>query len=145
VVASPNFEQHLTDLKDVLSRLESGGLSIKFAKCQFCRSELTFLGYSVNSKGILPNEDKVKAVTDFRTPTNTKQVRQFLGMTSYYRRFIHDYARHAEPLFALTRMDVPFVWSSECQTAMDFLKDKLTSAPILKFPDFSFLYPPGCT
>uniref|UniRef100_A0A673JAZ5 Reverse transcriptase/retrotransposon-derived protein RNase H-like domain-containing protein n=1 Tax=Sinocyclocheilus rhinocerous TaxID=307959 RepID=A0A673JAZ5_9TELE len=72
-------------------------------------------------------EGKVRAVTDFKTPTCVKQVRQFLGLTRYYRRFIHDYARHAEPLFALTRTDA----------AMDFLKDKLTSAPVLRFPDFS--------
>lgn len=137
VVASPTFEQHLVDLRDVLTRLESAGLSIKLAKCQFCRSELTFLGYKITTNGILPNEEKVKAVVDFHTPANVKQVRQFLGMTSYYRRFIYDYARHAEPLFALTRTDVPFVWSDECQTAMNFLKEKLTSAPVLTFPDFS--------
>lgn len=137
VVASPTFEQHLVDLREVLTRLESAGLSIKLAKCQFCRSELTFLGYKISPNGIMPNEEKVRAVTDFHNPANVKQVRQFLGMTSYYRRFIQDYARHAEPLFALTRTDVPFVWSNECQTAMDYLKEKLTSAPILTFPDFS--------
>ncbi|KAL1273648.1 hypothetical protein QQF64_026462 [Cirrhinus molitorella] len=103
VVASPTFEQHLADLKEVLTRLESAGLSVKLEKCQFCRSELTFLGYNVTTNGVQPNKDKVKAVTDFGTPTNVKQVRQFLGLTSYYRRFIHDYARHAEPLFAFTR------------------------------------------
>ncbi len=147
VVASPTFEQHLIDMREVLTRLESAGLSFKLEKCQFCRSELTFLGYKVTSEGILPNEGKVRAVTDFNTPTCVKQVRQFLGLTSYYRRFIHDYARHAEPLFAFTRMDFPFVWSSECQAAMDFLKDKLTSAPVLKFPNFSlpfFIHADAC-
>lgn len=147
VVVSPTFEQHLVDLKEVLDRLESEGLSVKLEKCQFCRSELTFLGYNVTTDGVRPNKDKVKAVTDFVSPTNVKQVRQFLGLTSYYRRFINDYARHAEPLFALTRSDVPFKWSSECQAAMDFLKDKLTSAPVLKFPDFSrpfFIHADAC-
>ncbi len=127
-MASPTFEQQLIDLREALTRLESAGQSVKLEKCQFCSSELTFFGYKVTSEGILPNEGKVRAVTDFNTPTCVKQVRQFLGLTSYYRRFIHDYACHAEPLFALTRTDVPFVWSSECQVAMDFLKDKLTSA-----------------
>lgn len=106
VVASPTFQQHLTDLSEVLSRLESAGLSIKLSKCQFCRSELTFLGYNVSSKGIKPNEGKVKAITNFKAPTTVREVRQFLSLTSYYRRFIIDYARHAEPLFALTRVDV---------------------------------------
>uniref|UniRef100_A0A8C1S0B5 Reverse transcriptase/retrotransposon-derived protein RNase H-like domain-containing protein n=1 Tax=Cyprinus carpio TaxID=7962 RepID=A0A8C1S0B5_CYPCA len=96
---------------------------------------------------ILPNEGKVRAATDFKTPTCVKQVRQFLGLTDYYIRFIHDYAHHAEPLFVFTRTDVPFVWSSECQTGMDFLKDKLTSAPVLRFLDFSlpfFIHTDAC-
>ncbi|KAK3513971.1 hypothetical protein QTP70_000296 [Hemibagrus guttatus] len=137
VVASPTFKQHLDDLREVLSRLKSAGLTIKLAKCQFCRSELTFLGYRVCPSGILPEHDKIKAVTDFKTPVNVKQVRQFLGLTGYYRRFIQDYARHAEPLFALTKNYVPFVWDSACQDAMDLLKGKLTSAPVLSFPDFT--------
>ncbi len=91
-----------TLLREVLTRLESAGLSDKLEKCQFCRSELTFLGYKVTSEGILPNEGKVGAVADFNTPTCVKQVRQFLGPTRFYRRFIHDYACHAEPLNFLT-------------------------------------------
>uniref|UniRef100_A0A671MRQ1 Reverse transcriptase RNase H-like domain-containing protein n=1 Tax=Sinocyclocheilus anshuiensis TaxID=1608454 RepID=A0A671MRQ1_9TELE len=109
--------------------------------------ELTFLGYRVTKEGILPNEEKVKAVVDFATPVNSKQLRQFLGITSYYRRFIHEYARHAEPLFALTRADVPFGWTQDCQNAMVFLKNKLTSAPILRFPQFSlpfFIHVDAC-
>ncbi|KAI4890013.1 hypothetical protein NFI96_017159 [Prochilodus magdalenae] len=86
---------------------------------------------------ILPDLDKVKAVTDFKTQSSVKQVRQFLGLTSYYRRFIQDYARHAEPLFALTKQDSAFVWDEKCDAAMHFLKSCLTSAPILRFPDFS--------
>ncbi|RXN02216.1 Transposon Ty3-I Gag-Pol poly [Labeo rohita] len=147
VVASPTFKQHLEDLKEVLSRLKSAGLTIKLAKCQFCRSELTFLGYRVCPSGILPDQDKVKAVMDFKTPVNVKQVRQFLGLSGYYRRFIQDYARHAEPLFALTKNDTPFVWDSACQDAMDLMKQKLTSAPILSFPDFMlpfFIHADAC-
>ncbi len=139
VVAWPTFEQHLRDLEEVLAR-RSVGLSIKLDKWHFCRKELTFLGYRVTKEGILPNEEKVKAVIDFATPVNAKQVREFLGITSYYRRFIHEYARHAEPLFALTRADVPFVWTQDCQNAMYFLKIKLTSAPILRFLQFSLLF-----
>uniref|UniRef100_A0A672QI05 Reverse transcriptase/retrotransposon-derived protein RNase H-like domain-containing protein n=1 Tax=Sinocyclocheilus grahami TaxID=75366 RepID=A0A672QI05_SINGR len=102
--------------------------------CQFCRKELTFLGHRVTKE-------------DFATPVNSKQVRQFLGITSYYRRFIHEYAPHAEPLFALTRADVPFGWTQDCQNAMVFLKNKLTSAPILRFPQFSlpfFIHVDAC-
>lgn len=147
VVASPTFKQHLNDLREVLSRLKSAGLTIKLVKCQFCRRELTFLGYRVCPSGILPDQAKVKAVMDFKTPVNVKQVRQFLGLSGYYRRFIQDYAHHAEPLFALTKNDAPFVWDSACQDAMDLLKQKLTSAPVLSFPDFSlpfFVHADAC-
>ncbi len=140
VVASPTFKQHLEDLREVLSRLKSAGLTIKLAKCQFCRKDLTFLGYRVCPSGVLPDQDKMKAVMDFKTPVNVKQVRQFLGLSGYYRRFIQDYARHAEPLFALTKNYAPFVWDSACQDAMDLLKQKFTSAPVLSFPNFNEPY-----
>ncbi|KAI4899348.1 hypothetical protein NFI96_008696 [Prochilodus magdalenae] len=136
VIASPTFDQHLLDLWEVFTRLESAGLSLKLGKCQFCLDELKFLGYRVTPKGILPDLDKVKAVTSFPVPTDVRQVRQFLGLTSYYRRFKNGYAQQAEPLFALTRQDSLFLWDESCQQAMDFLKERLTSAPILCFPDF---------
>ncbi|CAI5682831.1 unnamed protein product [Oreochromis niloticus] len=147
VVASPTFEQHLLDLKEVLGRLQSAGLSLKLSKCQFCLSELTFLGYRVTPAGIHPDPDKVRAVTEFKVPTTTKQVRQFLGLTGYYRRFVQDYARHAESLFALTKKDVQFHWDDKCQAAVDFLKHSITSAPVLRFPDFSrpfFIHTDAC-
>uniref|UniRef100_A0AAV2KLC2 Uncharacterized protein n=1 Tax=Knipowitschia caucasica TaxID=637954 RepID=A0AAV2KLC2_KNICA len=99
-----------TDLEEVLTRLQSAGLSLKLRKCQFCLEELNFLGYRITSSGIKPDPDKIKAVTEFNTPTTVKHVRQFLGLTGYYRRFIQDYARHAEPLHALTRKDATFQW-----------------------------------
>uniref|UniRef100_A0A3B5QSD1 ribonuclease H n=1 Tax=Xiphophorus maculatus TaxID=8083 RepID=A0A3B5QSD1_XIPMA len=103
VVASPTFEQHLHDLEEVFNRLKSAGLSLKLSKCQFCLTELTFLGYRVTPSIIHPDPDKVRAVTEFKVPTTIKKVRQFLGLTGYYRRFVQDYASHAEPLFALTK------------------------------------------
>ncbi|KAL6481161.1 hypothetical protein MHYP_G00092410 [Metynnis hypsauchen] len=136
VIASPTFKQHLVDLREVFTRLEEAGLALKLEKCQFCRNELKFLGYKVSPDGILPDTDKVDAVLKFPVPADVKHVRQFLGLTSYYRRFIHNYAQHVEPLFALTRQDTAFVWDNECQLVMDFLKASLTSAPVLNFPDF---------
>uniref|UniRef100_A0AAV2J0N6 Uncharacterized protein n=1 Tax=Knipowitschia caucasica TaxID=637954 RepID=A0AAV2J0N6_KNICA len=76
-------------------------------------TELNFLGYRITSSGIKPDPDKIKAVTEFNTPTTVKHVRQFLGLTGYYRRFIQDYARHAEPLHALTRKDATFQWDDD--------------------------------
>lgn len=90
---------------------------------------------------ILPDQNKVNAVTDFKIPFNVKQVKQLLGLTSYYCQFIH-YACHVEPLFALTKNYLPFIWNGACQDAMDLLKGKLTS----KFPWFCspFLYSYRC-
>lgn len=137
VIASPTFEQHLKDLNEVLDRLKSAGLSLKLRKCQFCLSELTFLGYRVTPSGIHLDADKVRAVTDFVVPTTVKQVRQFLGLTGYYRHFVRDYAKIAEPLFALTKKDAPFDWDVNCQAAMECLKSSIISAPVLRFPDFT--------
>lgn len=137
VVASPTFDQHLSDLGRVLRRLSNAGLSLKLAKCHFCTQKLLYLGYLVTREGIGPDEGKVAAINDFPTPKTVKNVRQFLGMTSYYRRFISGYARIAEPMIALMREDAPFVWSTECQESFDHLKQKLISAPVLVLPDFS--------
>lgn len=147
VIASPTFEQHLADLDEVFARLRSAGLTLKLSKCQFCLSDLTFLGYRVTPAGIHPDPDKVRAVTEFEEPSTVKQVRQFLGLTGYYRRFVQNYAKHAEPLFALTKKDAPFNWDSDCRKAMDFLKNSITSAPVLRFPDFSlpfFIHADAC-
>uniref|UniRef100_A0A673IU51 Reverse transcriptase/retrotransposon-derived protein RNase H-like domain-containing protein n=1 Tax=Sinocyclocheilus rhinocerous TaxID=307959 RepID=A0A673IU51_9TELE len=84
-----------------------------------------------------PDPKKLEAVTDFRTLTDVKQVRGFLGLTSYYRRFIPNYAEKAEPLFKLTRKETPFSWDDSCQASMDYLKNCLTSEPILCLPDFT--------
>lgn len=147
VIASPTFEQHLMDIKEVLSRLASAGLSLKLSKCQFCLNELVFLGYRVTPDGVSPDPKKVEAVTEFKTPKDVKQVRGFLGLTGYYRRFIPNYAQKAEPLFKLTRKETPFDWDDDCQIAMDFLKSCLTSEPILCFPDFTrpfFIHTDAC-
>lgn len=147
VVASPTFEQHLKDLKEVLERLKSAGLSLKLKKCQFCLSELTFLGYRITPSGIKPDEDKIQAVTKFQAPSTVKNVRQFLGLTGYYRRFVPNYARHAEPLHVLTRKDAVFRWDDKCQESMETLKKFITSAPVLRFPDFTrsfFIHTDAC-
>lgn len=120
-----------------LLRLRSADLTIKLAKCQFCCKEFNFLGYRVCPDGILPDQGKVNAVLNFETPVNVRQVRQFLGLSGYYRRFIHDYARLAEPLFTLTKKDSPFTWDTACEESFERLKQKLTTAPVLSFPDFN--------
>ena len=86
--------------------------------------------------GLKPNNRNLNAVKNFLPPTNLKQLQQFLGLTSYYRHFIPDYAEIAYPLHALTRKGALFEWSAECEVVLEILKSKLLSPPILAYPDF---------
>uniref|UniRef100_H3A4B4 Gypsy retrotransposon integrase-like protein 1 n=1 Tax=Latimeria chalumnae TaxID=7897 RepID=H3A4B4_LATCH len=137
VVASPTFDQHLKDLEEVLQRLELAGLSLKLSKCQFCRKEMVFLGHVVSPQGMQPDPEKLHAILDFPRPKSLKQVRQFLGLSGYYHKFIKGYATLAEPLISLTCQDVIFNWDNALQTAFDQLKSCLTSTSVLVFPDFN--------
>ena len=98
---------------------------------------MAYLGHILQPEGVLPSETKVEAVKTFPVPTKIKHVRGFLGLTGFYRRFIKDYAIIAQPLYNLTKKDVPFKWTSKCQTAFNTLKEALISPELLIFPDFS--------
>ena len=102
----------------------------------FCRKIISFLGYLITPQGIKPNEALIEKIQNYPTLVNVTTIRQFLGLTGYYRQFIQDYARTSEPLIRLTRKKVLFEWTHMCQEAFTLLKNKLTSYPILQFPDF---------
>lgn len=95
------------------------------------------MGYVVSAEGIAADGQKVLAVSSFPVPSDLKQLRSFLGLASYYRRLVKNFAQVAHPLFALTRKDTPFLWSVPCQQAFEELKRRLISAPLLAFPDFT--------
>ena len=99
------------------------------------KQEVRYLGYVVSQAGI--SVDKSKAVEKFLIPRNVKELRSFLGLALYYHCFIKGFSRIAQPLFALTKRDVVFEWKDVCQQAFQRLKDMLTSAPVLVFPNFS--------
>ncbi|ROT65764.1 Retrovirus-related Pol polyprotein from transposon 17.6 [Penaeus vannamei] len=120
----------------VFERLASAGLTINPGKCQFFRSELDFLGHTLTSNGIAPNQNKVQAVIDFPRPQNQKDLKSFLGLSGFYRPFIKDYGSIAQPLTTLLKKDVPFVWAKETEDSFLQLKALLANAPVLAFPDF---------
>ena len=95
-----------------------------------------YLGHVITSEGLSPNPARIEAVQAFPVPTDIKELRQFLGLASYYRRFIPVFARVAAPLHALTRKSAAFKWTSSCQTAFDQLRNKLVAIPVLAYPDF---------
>ena len=136
LVIGRTFQEHLTNLKEVFTRLAKAGLKLKPSKCKLARGELDFLGYVVSGNRISVDSKKVAAVTEYPTLVDLKSLRAFLGLASYYRRFVPSFSSVANPLYALTRKDVPFVWSVECDAAFTRLKQLLTNAPVLAYPSF---------
>ena len=137
LVFSDTVEEHIEHLRVVLQRLRDVGIKLHPQKCSLGRSTVPYLGHIVSSQGIFPDHEKIAAVEKFPTPTNVRSVREFLGLASYYRRFVPNFAKVAGPLHMLTRADVPFVWTDACEKAFVHLKGLLTSPPVLAYPDFA--------
>jgi hypothetical protein len=139
-IFSETWEEHLKHLDIVLRRIESAKLTIKPAKCRFAQECVKYLGHMVGGGRRTPTEAKIQAVVEFPTPRNKTQIRQFLGMSGYYARYIPNYAVIAEPLTRALKgknrkEDVE--WTEECDRAFKELKAKLTGKPVLYSPDFS--------
>lgn len=113
------------------------GIEATCTKKCFWQSQGALFGASHLGQGILQNPEKISAVKRFSIPTSVKTVRQFLGLGSYYRHFVPNFARVANSLYALTRQDVPFQWTPACQQSFEILKDLLTTTPVLAYPDFT--------
>ena len=137
LVFSRTWEEHLQHVRAVLGRLQEAKLKLKAVKCRFGRAEVEYLGHIITPQGLKTNPRLVLAVKQFPTPRNVREVRQFLGLSSYYRRFIPSFAKCAQPLHNLTRQGVQFKWCTECQQAFEFLKQRLIEAPVLAYPSFS--------
>ena len=133
LVIGETFADHLSNLREVLNRLSSAGLRLKPVKCHILQREVLFLGFLVSAKGISANPDKVRAVSEFPTPSDLRALRAFLGLTSYYRTC---YSAIAQPLYCLTRKEVPFQWTDECSRVFQRLRVALTEAPVLAYPRF---------
>jgi len=135
-IHSENWEDHLRHLGAVLSRLREVNLKLNPSKCCFATESIVFLGHVVSKEGTKPNPGKIDAVLRFPEPKTVTNVRSFLGLTGYYRKYIREYSRLASPLFELTKKDVPCVWNQDYQWAFDALKRALVEAPVLVRPDF---------
>jgi len=120
----------------VLERICKVGLKLKPSKCRFVCAEVEFLGHFVTPQGLKTSSRLVEAVAQFPVPKTMLEVRRFLGHSSYYRRFIPGYSKIAQSLHALTRKDVAFHWTPECQRAMEMLQQRLITAPVLAYPSF---------
>ena len=136
LIASPTFEKHLNDLQEVFDRLRYANLRLKLTKCHFAQRKVKFLGHIVSEEGIAVDPDKIQAVLSFPTPKCVKNVRQFLGLTSFYRRHVEGYSHIASPMNALLRKSNTFAWTPECAQAMQSLKKALTQTPVLAYPEY---------
>ncbi|KRX51502.1 Retrovirus-related Pol polyprotein from transposon, partial [Trichinella sp. T9] len=136
IVYGRTEEEHLERLEGVLSRLQSVGLKIKPEKCQLMRQSVRYLGHIVTQHGVSTDPEKTAAVQEWPTPRCVREVRQFLGLASYYRRFVRNFAGVANPLHALTRKGEKWRWGPKEEEAFARLKDALVSPPILCHPDF---------
>lgn len=136
IIFSKSFEDHIRHLRFVFQRLSDYNVHLNPKKCHFAQEEIEYLGHVISTKGILPHPNKLRAISDMPAPTNLKEVRAFLGLAGYYRRFIKDFASIGEPLYRLTRKNAVFDWTPECQQAFDTFKHLLVNPPILAFPNW---------
>jgi len=135
ILFSKTVEEHLERLVRVLARLREAKLKLKPSKCLLLQKSLSFLGHVVSGEGVATDPEKTRLVSEWPVPTSVKEVRSFLGLTGYYRKFVKGYAEVAAPLHDLTKKDVAFEWTSKTQLAFDTLKEALTSPPILAMPN----------
>nr|GFA30989.1 retrotransposon protein, putative, Ty3-gypsy subclass [Tanacetum cinerariifolium] len=141
LVFSKSKEEHEDHLRTVLQILSQEKLYAKFSKCEFWLSSVAFLGHSVSTEGITMDPAKVEAITKWPRPTSVTEVRSFLGLAGYYRRFFEGFLRLALPLTKLMRKGEKFVWNEEREKSFEELKKRLVSTPVLTLPSGSCLKP----
>lgn len=137
IIATPTFSMHIDILKKTLDKLLQAGLTVNRDKCEFVRPMLKYLGYIIDRNGLRVDPDKVSCILEFPRPKTSSEVRRFVGLASWYRRFVPEFSRRVAPLTRLTRKHQKFSWTSDAEEAFLDLKQCLVSAPILTCPDFT--------
>jgi hypothetical protein len=134
LIYSESIEQHREHLRIVLETLKEHQLFAKFSKCEFWLEKVMFLGHVISRDGVSVDPAKVEAVLNWGQPKNIGDIRSFLGLAGYYRRFIQDFSRIAMPMTKLLRKGIKFEWTDKCEESFQILKKKLTTAPMLALP-----------
>jgi hypothetical protein len=137
IIAGRTFEDMMVNLEKVFDRLAQAGLKLKAKKCHLFAKQVNFLGHVISEEGVATDPEKTAVIKNWPTPANVTELRSFLGLCSYYRRYVESFAAKAKCLHLLTEKGRPYVWTQECQDAFMLLKDLMTRAPVLGHPDFS--------
>ena len=135
IIFSQSEEEHLIHLEKIFRRLQEFGLKMKREKCAFFKKHIQYLGHLVSDKGFEPLPEKLEAIKKMPAPTTSKEVKQFLGLIGYYRKFVPRFSDISRPLTKLTRHDTPFEWTEQCDKAFNHLRELLIQYPILRYPD----------
>ena len=135
IIFSKTEEEHLQHLEEIFEWLQKAGLKLKLQKCSFFKKHIQYLGHLISDEGIQPLPEKLESIAKMPVRQNAKQVKQFLGLVGYYRKFVPHFSDIARPLTQLTRKNEGFNWSTECDKCFHMLKDYLQEAPILRYPD----------
>lgn len=137
VIYASSLREHEMKFNKLAERLRAANLRLQPDKCEFLRKEVAYLGHVISQEGVKPDPKKVEAVLHFPRPKNSKNIKQFLGLAGYYRRFLNDFSKIAKPLTTLLKKDEPFVWQEEQEKAFITLRDNLCTEPLLQHPDFT--------
>lgn len=137
VLYASSLQEHKIKFNKLAERLRKANLKLQPDKCEFLRKEVGYLGHVISDEGVKPDPSKLHAVKEFPRPVHAKNIKQFLGLAGYYRRFIPGFSNVARPLTNLLKKDEPFVWRNEQEAAFTHLRDALCSKPILQYPDFT--------
>ena len=137
LVMSESHEEHLEHLEKLFKIISNAGLKLHPGKCSFMKDEIRYLGYIISKEGLHVDPDKTETIRKYPMPTNAKEVKMFLGLASFYRKFIKNFSEKVAPLNKLTHKDVDFVISEEVERSFKNLKEDLISTPVLAFPDFT--------
>ena len=137
LIFSGSFQEHLQHLQLVFNRLKEAGLTLKAYKCHFCVEKVLYLGHVITKDGIFVDEKKTEKISKYQIPKSQTEVRSFLGLCNYYRRFVKNFSKLATPLNQLLQEDTKFNWSQECEESFQALKHAFVTAPMLKYPDMN--------
>ena len=135
LIYSKSIQEHEQHLRVVLEKLRAHKLYDKFSKCEFWLEKVAFLGHILTAEGVAVDSEKVEAVSNWQQPTNVSEIRSFLGLAGYYRRFIEGFSKIAWPMTELLKKEKKFVWIEFCERSFQKLKRRLTTAPVLTLPD----------